>query len=611
MSITSIKILKMKSNKIMLVAALTLLCFQSILAQRGLPSKQIANSRYYYYEIKNKETLYGIAQHLGVSQDLIIAYNPWVVSGIEKKQLIFLPTATTINTHEIDNIEISDSSVPVTHTISVGETVCSIAKKYNSSVEGVLKANLALSPERYIPGEKIRVIPNSAMPFAYEKSVIKFTKYIPSDGETYASIAKKFDIFLADIQAANPNSKKPKKGKMIVVPEKVTERSMAEMKNISISDLETFYMPRLNDIYNNILSDKRNSELNIGLILPFQLHKSAPPKQAYLYTDFYKGFLIALDSLKNTTTRKINVKVYDTQHNLNVTDSLLALPEMTELSVIIAPSEPQQLARINNFGRQNNIDVLNCFSTKNEDYKDNANVYQVNTPTANLTANVLKWFDEEFSNCSVIYLDDPDSEGKDIFTDIRSHISTTDIPTTTISLADGEINFDRLSRVMNPGTRYVFIPSSSSKSLVKKFIKTLKQVKEERFDCDMVLIGYPEYSLYLKDYQDDFQTIDTYIFSRFFNAKGFKTRDFDTLYKRWFGGTTLTSYPNMGLLGYDTAMMIVEAFNSAGNLNDGILHKGIQTSFRFERDSNWGGFVNQAIDIVHFTTDHTIIKQVR
>ena len=50
---------------------------------------------------------------------------------------------------------------------------------------------------------------------------------------------------------------------------------------------------------------------------------------------------------------------------------------------------------------------------------------------------------------------------------------------------------------MNPGSKYVFIPSSGDKALVKKYIKALKQVKSERFDCDLSLIAYPEYVLYL------------------------------------------------------------------------------------------------------------------
>lgn len=600
----------MNMKRFFALAIVALVTAVSILAQTGLPIKQIGGQPYYYYEIKNKETVYGVAHKLGVSEDYITTYNPWVTAGLEKKQLLFFPVPQNAPASNVGSEIVITDNAPVTHTIKNGESICRIAKTYNASVEGILNANLGLTPDQYVAGERIRVVPNSAMPFAYEKTTTRFTRYVAQDGDSYSSIARRHNVFVADVQAANPNTKKPKKGKMIVLPQHSTEAAMGDMRTISLEELESYYSPRLNDLYEQMLTAKRNGELNIGLILPFQLHKSTPPKQAYLYTDFYKGFLLALDSLKNTTSRKINLKVYDTQHNLNVTDSLLALPEMRDLTVVVAPSEPQQLARINNFGRQNNVDVLNCFSTKNDDYQNNPNVYQVNIPTKDLAENVMKWFDEQFENCSVIYLEDTDGEDKDIYTDFRAHIATKGIGYSSITVT-GDLSFDRLSREMNPGTRYVFIPSSGSKNLLKKVLPALKQAKAERFDCDMVMIGYPEYVLYLKDYQNDLQTIDTYMFSRFFNAKGYRTRDFDTLYKRWFGGSTLTSYPNMGLLGYDTAMFIVKAFNETGNMGDAPLYKGIQTGFKFERVNNWGGYVNQAIDIVHFTTDHTIITEVR
>ena len=124
---------------------------------------------------------------------------------------------------------------------------------------------------------------------------------------------------------------------------------------------------------------------------------------------------------------------------------------------------------------------------------------------------------------------------------------------------------------------------------------------------------YPEYVLYLKEFQNDMQTLDTYMFSRFFNAKGRRTREFNAAYEKMFGGTTLLAYPNMGLLGFDTAMFIINTMNEGKDIGDPSLptHKGIQTSFRFERVNNWSGYVNQAIDLVHFTTDHDIITEVQ
>ena len=602
----------MNKLKVFIFSFIAIAAVSSTHGQVGMTIKRIAGEQYYTYEIKNKETLYGISQKTQVPEELLLTYNPWATSKLEKKQLLLVPVSAFAPQPQTSTTEFVVGKVEpaVNHTIQPGENVCTIAKTYNASVEGILSSNPGLSPDRYTAGEVIRVVPNSAMPFTYEKSTLVFNAYIVQNGDTYTSLSRQTGLTVADLQAANPNTKKPKKGKMMVMPSTRIERHSGTMATVSLPDLEGYYLPRLDALYEKMMADRRSGDINIGIVLPFQLHKSAPPKQAYLYTDFYKGFLIALDSLKNSTSRKVNVKVFDTEHNLNVTDSLLALPEMRNMSVLIAPSEPKQLERINNFGKQYNIDVLNCFSTKNDDHLNNPNVYQVNTPTKDFTQNVLKWFDEEFADCSVIFLDDPDAEGKDIYNDIRAHIIASSQPYSSITLT-GDLSFDRLSREMNPGQRYVFIPSSSSKNLLRKVVKSLKQAKSERFDCDMVMMGYPEYVLYLKDYQDDLQTIDTYMFSRFFNAKGYRTRDFDTLYNRWFGGQPLVSYPNMGLLGYDTAMFIVDALNDTGALAGGKTHKGIQTSFRFERENNRGGWVNQAIDIVHFTTDHTIITTVK
>ena len=277
--------------------------------------------------------------------------------------------------------------------------------------------------------------------------------------------------------------------------------------------------------------------------------------------------------------------------------------------MIIAPSEPQQLQRINRFGGDNGVNIFNCFSTKNEDYKTNPYVYQVNPPTPVMIESVMKWFDGQFADCQVIYLDGNDSGDTEIFNLIKSHIELTGKPTATLKV-NGDLSFDNVSNLMNPRSKYVFIPSSSNKTLLKRIVKALKQAKEERFDCDMAMIGYPEYVLYLKDYQTDLQDIDTYLFSRFFNAKGFRTRDVEALYSKWFNGAPLTSVPNMTLYGFDTGLFLVKSL-SDGNIDESTpLHRGVQNSFRFERDAS-GGMVNQAVDVVHFSTDHKITTYVQ
>ena len=574
------------------------------------------------HTVEQGETLYGLAKRYGTTVEEIIAANPGSDTGIKTGQVLVIPTkGTTVNANQqvqdafsrntTMQVAVPQGTDPVFHTITDGEDICSIAKQYNATIEGIINANPGLKPDEYTTGAKVKVVPNTALPFIYERTGRRNYKYEVKRGETFASIAADNGITENELKAANPDMKKAKKGKVITLPKPFTERVTGEMSTIPIDELRDYYAPRINDLYDNLVSKRLENEVNIALVLPFQLHKSAPPKQAYLYTDFYKGFLLALDSATKVTDKHINLKVYDTQHNLNVTDSLLSLPEMKTMNIIIAPSEPQQLAKINAFGKANGVPVLNCFTTKNDDYLDNPYVYQVNTPTGEMMHDVMRWFDEQFNGYSVIYLNDASDSGKEMFEHIRKHISHKKYTTETINV-NGELTYNDISNKMNPGTKYVFIPSSGDKNLVKKYIKALKQVKSDRFDCDLSLIAYPEYVLYLKDYQTDLQDVDSWMFTRFFNAKGFHTRDLEAAYKTNFGGEPLQAVPNMAIYGYDTGLYLLHSLGVDGIINEETpMYKGIQTSFRWERGDNWRGYTNQAIEVVHFSPDHQITVNVK
>ena len=576
------------------------------------------------HEVKQGETLYGLAKSYGTTIDELIAVNPGSENGIKIGQKLMIPSSRTNERAAVDadkqvhdafsqnSVQIAPlGSDPVYQIINDGEDIYTIAKHYNTSIESILINNPGLKPDEYVAGTKIKVVPNTAVPFNYERVGRRNYKYEVKRGETYASIATDNGISEAELKAANPDLKKVKKGKTIILPKPYTEQVTSDMATIPVEELRAYYQPRIQDLYENLVAKRLENEVNIALVLPFQLHKSAPPKQAYLYTDYYKGFLLAMDSVSRITNRHINIKVYDTQHNLNVTDSILALPELKSMNMIIAPSEPQQLARINAFGKANGVPVMNCFTTKNEDYLDNPYVYQVNTPTNEMMHDVMKWFDEQFKGYNVVFLNASSESDKEMFEHMRTHINRKKYPTATINVS-GDLTYNDISNQMNPGSKYVFIPSSGDKALVKKYIKALKQVKNERFDCDLSLIAYPEYVLYLKDYQTDLQDVDTYMFTRFFNAKGFRTRDLEAAYKTNFGGEPLSAVPNMAIYGYDTGMYLLKSLGVDGIIDEETpLYKGIQTSFRWERGDNWRGYTNQAIEVVHFSTDHQITVHVK
>ncbi len=587
----------------MLVGAATI---ATAVAQMSLPTMKVSGKDFRYYQVGDKESIHGVSQKSGIAVEDIVAANPSAATGLVKKQLLLFPV-TPVNPQATVPASMNVTATTAqNYTLGAGENLYTVAKKFNASVEGLLSSNIKLSPDEFTECAKIKVVPNSAMPFYYETTDVKFHNHTIQNNETFSSIANLYGTDQLTLQKLNPAVDKLKKGKTIVVPRTSKVRVMGTMESVSMSDLEAYYRPRVGDIHFKLVEEQRNSVYNVGIILPFQLQKADAPKQAYLYTDFLKGFMIAIDSVGKQASRKINVKVYDTQHNLNVTDSLLALPEMQELNFIVAPGEPKQLERINAFGKEHGIQVLNCFTTKNEDYKTNPNVLLVNTPTPTLVKNLTQWVCDRFAGCEVVYLEDASSDASEMFNLIKSNFTQASIKGTTLKV-DGELSAEKVSRVLNPGTNYLFVPSNGSKALLKKIVPALKTTKADRFDCDMNLLGFPEYILHLKDYQSDLMTIDTYMFSRFFNAKGFRTRNVEASYSKWYGGTMLDSYPHMGLFGFDTGMLVLKTLGQGIDIDENTeVQKGIQTGFKFNRIDGCEGLINQAVTLVHFSPDKKI-----
>lgn len=595
--------MKIKRLLTLLVGVATI---ATAVAQMSLPTMKVSGKDFRYYQVGDKESIHGVSQKTGIAVEDIVAANPSAATGLVKKQLLLFPVNPVNPQATVPASMNVTATTAQNYTLGAGENLYTVAKKFNASVEGLLSSNIKLSPDEFTEGAKIKVVPNSAMPFYYETTDVKFHNHTIQNNETFSSIANLYGTDQLTLQKLNPAVDKLKKGKTIVVPRTSKVRVMGTMESVSMSDLEAYYRPRVGDIHFKLVEEQRNSVYNVGIILPFQLQKADAPKQAYLYTDFLKGFMIAIDSVGKQASRKINVKVYDTQHNLNVTDSLLALPEMQELNFIVAPGEPKQLERINAFGKEHGIQVLNCFTTKNEDYKTNPNVLLVNTPTPTLVKNLTQWVCDRFAGCEVVYLEDASSDASEMFNLIKSNFTQASIKGTTLKV-DGELSAEKVSRVLNPGTNYLFVPSNGSKALLKKIVPALKTTKADRFDCDMNLLGFPEYILHLKDYQSDLMTIDTYMFSRFFNAKGFRTRNVEASYSKWYGGTMLDSYPHMGLFGFDTGVMVLKTLGQGIDIDENTeVQKGIQTGFKFNRIDGCEGLINQAVTLVHFSPDKKI-----
>ena len=403
--------------------------------------------------------------------------------------------------------------------------------------------------------------------------------------------------------------KKLKKGKTIYIPRKAIDKQLVNTSTLNEKQLEEAYKDKIDGIYEDVIAPNKNNSIDISVILPFQLGMKDQTRNAANYVEFYNGFLLALDSVGSKLTKPLNLNVYDTKHNLNVTDSLLAIDKLKTSDIIIAPSEPKQLEKILNYGKNNNIDVLNCFATQNDDYINNSRVMQVNIPSPYLNARINEYLDTKFKDYVLVYLDDPQEENKDIYEDIKKHASEVKHQNKTLTIAS-ELSGKTLSKYLEPGSSYLFIPANGKESLLNKFAAGLIEAKKTRIDCDLELLGHPEYTMYIKKHKDELMAMDTHIYSRFYLPTSEKVNDIKNRYVKTFGSQPSNSTPNMSVFGFDVGMFLVNAYVKGvipGSKQSA--YNGIQTNFNFERANNWAGYINKSVRIIHLTPKNDLIIQ--
>lgn len=641
-------------------------------ASLNLPVKVLGGDSYYFYKVKGKESVADISKKLGVSTDDIVLYNPSAAQGVTKNQLLFFPVQdfsdnktgkssvevkdqkvlhqvkkgqslygiskiynvtvdelVAANPYSYNNLKDGETiEIPVSgksdrdiaslpagssilyHTIQKGETMYSVAKQYNTTIEQLLKLNPGIYPNNFIEGDVVKIVTNTPADITVKKNVKQVVTYSAKDNDSFESIAATHNVSVAELRNANPDLKKVKKGKTVYIPTDAVATKTVNSADATAKQLEQTYSSKIDKIFNDSHKTKNDSQINVAIILPFQLQKENPPRQAYLYTDFYKGTVLAADSIGKNCSKKININVYDTQNNLNVTDSILALPIMKNMDVIIAPSEPKQLERCNKFGRDNNVFVINCFSSKNEDYASNPQIIQLNMPTSFLAAAVNGLISSQFKDYEIVFLKDPSAEAADVVPEVEQYVKSRKIKSHTIDIIN-HVDFETLSSYMDPGSNYLFVPTTSSKHFFNKYSSALLDVKEKRFDCEVRLLGHPEY-LALKESKALFQKIDTYVYSRFFVANEKRARDIRLKFKTSFGEDMINTTPSLGILGFDLAEYIISTLQNQGSFaTPGNYYDGVQMDVELQRSSNWGGYINKCVELVHFSgnkVSESIIK---
>lgn len=217
----------------------------------GIPYVEKKESKN-YYRVKSGDTLWSIARNFGVTVNQIKEVNKLNNNTLSIGELLYIPTKET-ETIEKD-----------VYTVKNGDTLYSIARKYNLSVDELKKLN-NLTNNTLSIGQKL---------FVSKERPETETLYTVVSGDTLYSIANKFKVSVDNLKLINNlNNNVLSIGQLLKIPNSTIVQDISKL-TYNVKSGDTLYS--IAKIYNTSvdeikkLNNLTNNTLSIGqtLILP-------------------------------------------------------------------------------------------------------------------------------------------------------------------------------------------------------------------------------------------------------------------------------------------------------------------------------------------------------
>lgn len=595
-------------RRIMCATALLTMSLYAASQVETLPVTKVNGKIYHYYVVEGSESVYSLSHKLKIKKDDIVRHNPSASEGLKKGMMLYFPfdmTGVGEAASEKPAAPRADATAETagTYTVAPGETIYGLAKRFgiseerlrmmNPQIGGVLKA-----------GEKINVpSATKSAEIAEEKSatpeVTAAKSHLVADKETFYSIARMYGITVAELEAANPTVTIPQKGQVLNIPEK------------DVAPIAEDVTPAVTVTEDAVIADdkdaKVSTEISVAVILPFMLHQDSPSKSALRFTEFYKGFLMAADSLRSTG-KTINIRAYDCASSMDTLKAILNDPALPTMDIIVAPDNSAELAMIAKWGKENDVKVLNSFVVKDNTYLTNEAMIQAIIPSETMYGKAAQSFIATMGDYTpvIVSRNETTADKPELIAEVRTRLAQKGI-------VPVEIKFDnRLTPADLAGLdvmgNYIFLPVTGRQNEVSKILPGIEQWRQHSVTPGVKVFGYPEWTLFKGETLKDMHALNTTVYSRFYlNEESYRTRSAERTFTRWYGTDMENASPRQGLLGFDTGMFVLRLLMLDSNDPAGFRYSGIQNDFNFKKVPA-GGWVNQSLSLINYRPDGTTDK---
>ena len=236
----------------------------------------------------------------------------------------------------------------VIHDVLKGETLYSLARRYGTTVDEIVGANEVLS-EGLKAGQRIKI------PFSLPVQSVEQPKAEQSSKSTAAKMGESPKTEVANSEAL----------------QRYDQQSMIEPSKIESVSFHTL---------------KNCDRAEVALLLP--LGSEEKPSQNYL--DFYRGFLIGLDSVR-MSGHSVNLHLYNTAHDYNRVSEVIASGVLDKVNLVVGPVYEDELIPVAAALQGRNIPIVSPLA--NLTHTTSGNVFQMSPSPATKLEKVRSMFD--------------------------------------------------------------------------------------------------------------------------------------------------------------------------------------------------------------------------
>ncbi len=603
---------------------------------------------YYVHVVKPGQTLYSIARAYNVSEEELTIENPGITPDLRIGQVLKIP-AMPASEEQVDTRDTGEEWN--THRIRRGETVYSIAKQHNTTVEELLQVNPGVDIDDLQIGQEIRIPQPRKKKNEQTFNEEGFLYHSVKRGETLYSIARYYGVNVEEIQEVNKQLRwgGPRAGQTLRIPKpETTTDDMFVRDTIPPDTLEPVRvdtMGREPYTYDELRGRFRfrDETYRIAYLVPFDYEEHEPldsllrdvespvrreriredyamrvrQPESVEFLEFMEGSLLAIDSMRRSGL-KLEVSFFDTRRSMHHMRQILGKPEMLDMDLIIGPFYSFNLELAEVFAREHRIPLVTPFHNSLDLVKDNPYLFQANPSYQAEYNNNARYIARQYdSNLVLVHQGDSailpriNDYKEALYNELKSYSALENVQFKEVVLDDG--NPEALMHALRDDMKNLVILPATDEAFASQVASNLYF---QRDNYDIMLFGSPYWAGFKNieiEYHHGLRV--TMSHNQWYDFSDPALLDFLNKYRQHYfrePESVTRKGCRFAMIGYDVSIFFLSAMKEYGE--GFILHmdeyrqKQTLCNYRFRRVTPYGGYENKALEFYQFTPDFEIVR---